>query len=196
MQFAASELAAIGVGDQITGMQWRLQTNAGSSAAWPTVPVTWANYDVTMSQAANAMGAMSTTFASNMTNPIQVRSGPLTLQAGALPGGATTPPSVNDWGTLISFQTPYVYLGGDLVVLITHPGSNSAETQFLDAISTVGPGFGTAIRAISATGYQVAAGAFASATISRLQVVPEPASLGLLALGGVGILNRRRSRRA
>jgi hypothetical protein len=190
VQIAASELGAA-AGQQITGVQFRLQPSSANATPWPATDATWANYDITLAEAANPISSMSTTFASNMTNPVVVRSGPLTMTANSYPGGATAP-TPNDWGFFISFTTPYTYNGGDLVIHFSHDGSNLSNNRFLDSISTTGPGYGTAVRALSGTGYQVATGSAASFTIMQLTYIPAPSSLALLGLGGLVCARRRR----
>lgn len=171
-QVAASELASIPPGASITGMQWRLQPSAANGTSWPASDVTWSTYDVTMAQAANPIGSMSTTFAANMTNPMIVRTGPMTIGPNSYPGGVTAPPAVNGWGPMVVFTTPYTYGGGDLVVYLTHPGSNIVGNRFLDSLTTTGPGYGTAVRAFSATTQNATVGAAAAHTIVRFEWSP------------------------
>ncbi len=191
MQIAASELAVVGVGNAITGIQFRLQPSAANATPWPPANAAWTNYDITLAQAANAMGAMSTTFAANMLNPQVVRNGGLTIPPNSFPGGAVLP-AVNGWGFLINFTNPYTYQGGDLVVYLTHDAGLFTGTRFCDALSTLAPGSGSVFRALSGTGYNVATGAFTSFTISQLTYVPAPGTAALLGLGGLFAARRRR----
>jgi hypothetical protein len=188
LQMAASEFASMPVGSIISGMTFRII----SLAVQPNSPAaTFTDWDLTFAQAANPIAGMSTTFASNMTSPVVVRSAALSLAAGDFPGGASTP-AVNPFGTVISLTTPYVYQGGDLVILISHT-AGSATVGGLDSINTTSPGYGTLVRAMSATTYNAATGVPTSFTIPQLTyTVPEPGSALLLAVAGAGLLARRR----
>jgi MYXO-CTERM domain-containing protein len=109
-QFAisATSLPGLAVGDQITGIAFRSGEAAASAA------ISFTNFDVYFGSAATAVGSMVSAPASNISNPVLVRSGALSLAAGAFaanPGDSNPAP----WGTVIAFTTPYVYSGGDLV---------------------------------------------------------------------------------
>lgn len=114
--YSAAAMASVPPGSLITGMQLRLRNIVTS--AWPTSALTITRYDVTFADSPVTPATMTTTFASNMSNPALVRSGPLSLAAGAYPGGANTGTVPEGWGPLIPFTTPYVYGGGAMAVEI------------------------------------------------------------------------------
>ena len=151
MQYGASLLSGINVGDQITGLTFRISSGQSN----PSSPATsFTNWDLTLAQAANPISSLSTTFASNLTNPVLVRSGALAFAAGAFPGGAVNP-TTNPFGPVINFTTPYTYQGGDLVVLISHTGGTNA-VGFLDALNIGAPGYDSVFRALSANLFNAA----------------------------------------
>jgi hypothetical protein len=189
MQFGASYLGGISVGDKITGISFRI----GSNVERPGSPASsFTNWDLTLAQAANSVSTMSTTFANNMSDPELVRSGALSFAAGAFQGGAVNP-NTNPFGPVIAFSTPYTYRGGDLVVLISHtPGTDSVG--FLDSLDATSPGYGSGYRALSASVYgaTTATNTDASLTITQFTiesgspVVPEPSMMVIASVLGIG----------
>jgi len=167
MQFTPAALGGLPVGAKITGLQFRLETN---SAAFPTNTVTWLNYEVTLAQAANSISTMSPNFAANMLSPVLVKNGALSIGANTF----TTGTNPNPFGSLVVFDAPYVYQGGDLVMLFSHTGSDSASTAYLDALSTTTPGYGTDFRALSASSFNATSGSAASVTIAQIVFTYSP----------------------
>lgn len=194
-QIAGSQLSGIAIGDSITGVTYRI----GSDIARPnSLAATFANWDLTLAQAANSIGSMSTTYASNMTNPILVRSGALSLAANDFIGGATSP-SVNPFGVKISFTTPYIYQGGDLVFLVSHTAGSSPVGSF-DALLVSTSGYGTDFRAMFDTLYngttaEVSNTNFAITQFTTIASVPVPfefsPTLGIGILGGAWLVRRK-----
>ena len=168
MQFSAAALAGLPVGAKITELRFRLQNIP--VAAFPTNNVNWSDYEVTLAQAAYPISSMSTYFTSNMRSPVSVKSGALSLTANTFTAGA----SPNGFGSFIVFDRPYVYQGGDLVMHFSHPGSDSATTAYLDALTTTTTGYGTDFRALSASSYAANTGAAASATIVQIVFTYSP----------------------
>lgn len=124
--------AALGIpaGATILGMTFRLDA-ANGSTAWPAADVTFSDYEIRLSQGVST-GAMSTTYADNIVgSQTLVVNGARTLNTGAFAAENATP-TPEQYGTAIMFQTPYLYLGGDLCVDINHPGTGAAPTGFLD----------------------------------------------------------------
>ena len=161
IQFSPAALGGLPVGAKITELRFRLMTN---SAAFPNNTVTWSDYQVTLAQAANSIPAMSTSFAANMLSPVLVKDGALSISANTF----ATSAGVNPFCSFLVFDTPYVYHGGDLVMLFSHTGSDSASSAFLDAVTSSTPGYGTDFRAFSATSFDATAGSQASVTIAQI----------------------------
>lgn len=107
-------LLGLNVGDQITGLTFRLDR---TQSELPAQVVN--DYSITLSTSTSAAGTLSTTFADNIgADAVNVRSGPLTIDTGDWTGGGRP----NPFGPLIAFQTPFVYQGGTLLVDYVHDG--------------------------------------------------------------------------
>ena len=119
----ASELAGVPLGSVITGVSLRFMVFTSNSASWPPADIVWNNYDIFVGPAiptATWSGNASTNFAAA---PQQCRSGPMTLDAGVF-SNLGIPATPNPWAEFyFDFQVPYQYLGGDLAMLFSHPGS-------------------------------------------------------------------------
>ncbi|MBL1209386.1 PEP-CTERM sorting domain-containing protein [Geminocystis sp. GBBB08] len=192
MQYGASLLTGINIGDQITGLTFRIASNSSRSSSPAT---TFADYEIYLAQAVNSVANMSTTFASNMSNTSQVRDGGLSFSAGAFQGGAVNP-TTNPFGPVINFDTPYTYQGGDLVVLIRHT-AGSSDVGFLYSLSTTASGYGTDYRAFFGTSFGATTGSQNSLHITQFSVtptaVPEPVTiLGTLLAGGIGMAFKKK----
>jgi hypothetical protein len=124
----AAELAGIPLGSVITGVSLRFMVFSGNSPSWPPADITWTTYDIHAGPAiplASWTGNTATNFASP---PQQVRTGPMTLDAGTFVNNGIAG-TVNPWSEFyFDFQVPYLYLGGDLALLFSHPGSTDAAT--------------------------------------------------------------------
>jgi hypothetical protein len=178
--FAASQLSTVPLGSLITGMAFRLD---GGAAGFPASALTWAQYDVQLSSSANAPGALSSTFASNVgANAVTVRSGPLTIPAGAFSGGATP----NLFGLELPLTTPFVYNGGNLLITIRHSG-NGSSTAFLDAQLDGALNQSIAATSATATTASTVPPLVRGSPIVRLTFapIPEPSSVLLLVLGAL-----------
>jgi len=79
-----------------------------------------------------------------------VRAGRLVLPSGFLPGGALTP-NVNPWGGVITFTTPYVYMGGNLLLTIRHTGAVGAGGS--GNVDATAPGFTAGTAGIQTQNY-------------------------------------------
>jgi hypothetical protein len=189
MQFGASYLGGISVGDKITGISFRIASNSQE----PDSPASsFTNWDLTLAQAANSVSTMSTTFANNMSDPELVRSGALSFAAGAFQGGAVNP-NTNPFGPVIAFSTPYTYRGGDLVVLISHTAGTST-VGFLDSLNSSSPAYGSGYRALRTSAYGATTATTSDATLTITQftiesgspVVPEPSMMVIASVLGIG----------
>ncbi len=191
MTIAANQLTSLN-GLTITGLAFRL--NGPGTAAWPPVAANFADWQIFMGPGV-APGAMSNTFASNFTNtPTQVRNGPLTFNPGDFTFGSTP----NAFGPSIQFNMGgYLYTGGDLTIEMRFSQQTGATTQSpLDAIlASGGPGNGWGVDYAGRwTGNSAGVtGTNGNFLVTQFQAVPEPASLSLLALGGLMLLGRRRA---
>jgi hypothetical protein len=188
-QMTNAAMGGLPVGAVISGIQFRLD---GGGAAAPAASISWSDYEITLSQAANAIGSMSNTLASNMQNPVKVVDGSYTLAGNSLPGTGTP----RTFGAILPFAVNYTYQGGDLVLLLTHTNSTGAgTTPTLDAIQTDTSGTG-GIRALSTpVGFQSPTAdnnAFRFPVFQLVYMVPEPASFSLLAITGASMLLYRR----
>jgi hypothetical protein len=173
MQFSSAALAGLPVGARITELRFRLNTNFVVVSVFPTNTVTWSDYEVTLAQAANPMSGMSTTFGLNMRSPVLVKHGALALSANSF----TTSAGLNPFGSLVVFDSPYVYQGGDLVMLFSHTGSDSANTGYLDDVTTATSGYGTDFRAFSANSFGAASGTQASVNIAQIVFTYSPGQI-------------------
>lgn len=140
-QMTNAAMGGLPIGVSITGVQFRLD---GTQAAGPSAAITWSDYEITLAKATNSIGGMSATLASNMNSPVLVKDGAFTLTAGSLPGTG----SPRAFGGTIVFDTPYLYSGGDLVMLLTHTNGTGGATPTVDGIQTDALGTG-GIRALS-----------------------------------------------
>lgn len=186
--YDSSQLADIPVGWQIVGLTWRMYTGY---APWPPEPgASWNDYEIRIGTPATTVGTMSTSFAANLSgNEVLVHDGPLSIPTNYFPGPAGPPNPFPE--TSIMFQVPWTYPGGDIIIDIRHPGGNhTSSTGYLDGVTTSGTGYGTWLRAISASTFTPTTGSFTTGYITRIEFVPEPATLGGLLV--LGLLLRRR----
>lgn len=177
VQFSAAQLPFLSPGQQITAVSFRLEGNE------LPVTITYPNYRVQVSQAANSITSMSTSFAANQLNPVTVYDAPLTFDAASMPTGN----SPNAFGPTITFSTPYTYQGGDLVLYFTHPTGSGPDSVTLDAATAVVDDSG--YRLLGRSGENAATGTFTARVVVTqfsflsAAVAPEPGTLFLLAMG-------------
>jgi hypothetical protein len=119
----AAQLAGVPIGSVITGVSLRFMVFASNPPSWPPADILWNTYDISVGPAtptATWVGDPALNFSSP---PQQVRSGPMTLDAGTFTN-LGVPATPNPWSEFyFDFQVPYLYLGGDLALLFSHPGS-------------------------------------------------------------------------
>ncbi len=133
----STQLTGIPVGAVITGVSFRAGITTSNPATWPAADIAWKNYDIYLAEAAAPLPAFSTTFATNMKNPVQVHSGPLTIPKGSFVRKYTSGTTPNPFCTYyFDFQKPYVYKGGDLVLFHDHDGNTSSTMLFLEYVSS------------------------------------------------------------
>jgi hypothetical protein len=183
-QILSTDLAAQGltVGSTITGVRARLHEGTVM-----TGDRTINDFEITLAQAANVFGSMSTSYASNMLSPMLVRDGSITFLDAQMPEGSIP----NAFGQLVSFSTPYVYTGGDLIFMYSRlavTGGGAVTTDSHD-------GGGVVVQRLVANSFHASSGTLGT-TFSVLQLefnsVPEPSRTMLLLLSGCGLLLSRR----
>jgi hypothetical protein len=179
-------------GSNLTGIQFRMDSAA--AAGWPTAAGTMTDFTVNIGPGVTP-AAQSLTFASNFTSaPTTVRTGSLSFNAGDFTiGGAP-----NTFGPLITFNSPYLYSGGDLTVEFRFTGlSNNSVQPSLDAASAdVGQGIDYVAEFQSSNTATTAIGLNGRFVVTRFSSspVPEPASISALAIGAIALLRRKRSK--
>jgi hypothetical protein len=141
----AAELAGIPVGSVITGVSVRLYSGT-ALASWPASDITWSTYDIWAGPATATAGWVADPMMNFAAAPQQVRTGPLTLEAGRF-ATSGVPGVVNPWAEFyFDFQAPYVYTGGDLALLFSHPGSNDPlNAEFPDVVVPNAAAYGVSL---------------------------------------------------
>jgi hypothetical protein len=186
--YGTTALTGLTIGDQITGMQYRLD---GGNPTGPGADLTFADYEITLSTSSLTPATASATFASNIgANALLVRDGALNIAANSFPGG----PGPNPFGPVITFSSVYTYTGGPMVVTVRHSGSGTTGLS-VDAINT-----GDTANIFNDGQNATSGSVITSAPVLRLTVLsgaaaaPEPASLALVGLmGGIaGVLRGRK----
>lgn len=125
----AAELAGIPPGSVLTGVSLRFMVFASNTASWPPADIAWNTYDIYAGPAAPIAGWGGDPNLNFAAPPTQVRTGPMILDAGSFTNTSPAAPQPNEWSEFyFDFQVPYLYLGGDLAFLFSHPGSTDAAT--------------------------------------------------------------------
>jgi hypothetical protein len=190
MTINANQLTGV-IGDQLTGLQWRL--NGAAATNWPPVDASFSFFNIFIGPGV-APSAMSNTFADNFTGTAtQVRSGAITFPAGVFTSGSAP----NVFGPSIMFDSAYLYSGGDLTVEIRFSNQTGATTQSpFDAVAVSGGpsnGWGVDFAArwtANSAGTTGANGNFI-VTNFHTSAIPEPTSGCILALALVSLSLRR-----
>ena len=216
--YNASLLAAAGLnpGDVLNGLQFRLNGP-------DNVPI-WSvsDYQIRLATSNFSAGDLRNEFADNRGGDYTVvRSGALTLDGSEFDGsstaGSTGPGTPNAFGPLWTFDTNFVYNGGDLLLEYTHtaidnslnsPGVQQTAradgvTGFAGVQTLFGGGFDADARSFGTEGVfdadgntVTSAGSVGFAPIVQFSVaVPEPSSAALLVgIGMIGAVRRRRKK--
>lgn len=192
----ASELLAISLPNNvIDGLAWR---SYYGGSQWPASGINWENFDIYLSYSPTGVGPLiSTVFAENeASNPTLVRSGALTITAGSYAaGGGTAGSPAGAWAPYIDFDTPFTYVGGNLTLTVRHDGNDGGTAQFVDENIASPFGAGNWSHYASAAGAYTATNSNSNRNgmlVTNFRVVPGPATLALLGLGGLVAFRRRR----
>lgn len=206
--FAANQFTSIITPQTITGIQlrlaigenWRPAGFAGS--AWPDAPISLSSYEIVLAKASPTLItdgeylSLTPNFSSYLVDPVTVRTGPLSIAAGAFPadGGAA---GIHSWGPIFSFSTPYTFNPGDsLIVQIRHTGYGTTGTPLNAFFASNSFSNGSFDAISSTTGANAAApSGFSSPYFFNFQTapIPEPSAASLLAAPALLLLTRKRS---
>jgi hypothetical protein len=190
-----SQLTSL-VGQELTGISYRHSAVMGGG--YPLQTTTWTNYVIRLGTSV-APGVAAETFANNFTSPpTQVRDGTFTVAPGAWPNFG--PGAPNPWGPEITFDTPYHYSGGNLAMLITHPGSDNPNigNALIDTTGSSSPGRGTDFSYFAGTGFDSLSGGASNfmpiVRFTAVTPVPEPTTclMTCTIVMAVGALRRTR----
>lgn len=159
----ANQLSDI-VNMDLVAISWRIPTSATEN--WPLVDVTFTNYDIYLSESVTPADR-SLTFANNVVGTqTQVRSGSLVIPANSYTFGN----SPNNFGPEITFNTPWFYAGGHLLIEFRHTGF-SGTSRNLDALTATippTPGYGTDFSACWTGNYAGTSGSQGNFCIVRI----------------------------
>ena len=156
----ARQMGDAPAGSTVEGIRFRLGVG---SPAWPTVPASFTQFDVSLATPALAASAMSATFASNMgADAVLVRSGALAFPVSV--AGAPDAGEVPSADLVVAFPTAFAYGGGSLAVLVRHAASGVSGPG-LDALNLV-----TGVNAFSAAEANATTGVQAVVPIVHLDV--------------------------
>lgn len=180
--YGTEYLTGLQVGDQITGISFRL--DRGQFLGLPAQTVD--DFSITLSTAKFGPNDLSMNFGDNLgLDAVTVRQGILTIGPDDYAGGG----SPETFGATIAFSTSFSYQGGPLLVDISHSGFTAGGT-LVDAHTGSGAQFLFGNR-----GSQTASGRVGDAgLVANLQVqaVPEPSTYLLLACGSAVLAWSRR----
>jgi len=142
----AAELAGIPPGSVLTGVSLRFMAFGSNSASWPAADITWTTYDIYAGPAAPIASWGGDPNANFAAPPQLVRTGPMVLDAGSFTNTNPPAPTPNAWSEFyFDFQVPYLYLGGDLAFLFSHPGSTDpAQAQYPETVVSSAATYGAA----------------------------------------------------
>jgi hypothetical protein len=190
--FSSAVLTNLVAGDLINGIAFRVD---GSESSLPAQTVT--TYNIGMSSSPNAPGSLSSTFADNRgADYLSVRSGPLTINPGDFSGGSS--PNTFGW---ITFSTPYLYTGGNLLVEIAYQGfsiGRDADAEYPYDSTLAQTAFGTGFSSTTADAGLYPEALVMGFSVETVPAVPEPSASAMFLVGAlfIGVQVRRKSRTA
>jgi len=131
-------------GKYLTSISFRL--NASAASALPVSDTTFPDYQIYLSESVEPANRQLN-FAANVVGmQTQVRSGSLFIPAGSFSVGGNP----NNFTFDITFNTPYLYNGTNLLIEIRHTGNNTSSIT-THAASTSSTGYGTLFSSCWAT---------------------------------------------
>lgn len=195
MTISSSQLSSV-IGEELIGMQFRLN---GAASSWPLADANYAFWNIFIGPGVSP-ASMSNTFAVNFSGTsTQVRSGALSFTTGSFPSGS----SPNNFGPTLTFNTPYLYTGGDLTVEMRFAQQTGATTQSpLDAVlASGGPGNGWGVDFAArwtgnADGTSGSNGNFLVTNFLTQSAVPEPSTMILAGASLASVVFWQRRRRS
>ncbi|MDF2554014.1 MAG: C-terminal target protein [Chryseobacterium sp.] len=126
-------------GKYLTSISFRLSSTA--TVVWPSADTTYPSYQVFLSNGVNPADRQLNFAANIVGTQTQVRSGSMMIPTGAFTIGGDP----NAFTYNITFDTPYLYTGGNnLVIEIRHTGSNGSSTG-THSMTTTTTGYGTLV---------------------------------------------------
>ncbi|MCW8803595.1 MAG: T9SS type A sorting domain-containing protein [Ignavibacteriaceae bacterium] len=150
------------IGQEIKAVSWRLPT--GATENWPPTDITITNWDLYLSGSVDPALRSLTDFSANVVGPQKmVRSGSLFIPANSYTFGNTP----NNWGPEITFDSLYLYTGGNLLIEMQQTGFTSTSRS-VDALTASTPGYGTMFSACYGNGYPANSGSQGNFSIVRL----------------------------
>ncbi len=129
------------VGKNLTSISFRLP--ASTTTAWPPNDLTMATFDIYLSDSVEPADRQLDFAANVVGTQTKVRSGSLSIPAGALTVGSNP----NNFSFKINFGTAWQYDGGNLLIEIRHSGTG-ISSRSAHAVSTSAEGYGTLFSAL------------------------------------------------
>jgi len=143
-------------GKYLSSISFKIPSTAASS--WPASNITYPDYQIYLSDGVNPANAQLNFAANVVGTQTQVRSGSLSIPAGSVANN-------NTFSFDITFTTPYLYTGSNLVIEIRHTGSNGTSTSN-QAVGTSATGYGSLFTSCWSSSTSVLQGNFSYVKIS------------------------------
>lgn len=129
------------VGKDLTSISFRLP--ASTTDSWPASALTMSSFNIYLSDSVEPADRQLDFAANVVGTQTQVRSGGLSIPAGALTVGSNP----NDFSFKITFSSAWKYNGGNLLIEIRHSGTG-ISSRSVQAASTSATGYGTLFSAL------------------------------------------------
>jgi hypothetical protein len=180
--YSASDLTNM-IGQQVTSIAFRVDEKPGFNGNYAG-GFSYSTIQIRLSITPLAVDALTTNLDTNpSSNPITVFNGPyvVPLLIGNQP--------INPFDLRFSFQTPYTYAGGNLLVDILTPNVDT-PLPYMDAVNAID---GVNRAYIDRHG-SPRAGDDTLGLVTQFQFVPEPSTLLLLGIGAISLLGYRKAK--